>query len=311
MAYMAALMIFAGCSTESDEPKQEPASISLLCSTAPSMAADTRAGANEHDNILGEQVNVYMPGTTALNTAIVYTVGSTKDAEGWTPMTTASSVYLYTDETPVYSLYPTAAIMAEGEVSFSVNSDQSSSAGYNASDLLFAKTSINKNTASEHTLTTRLHFHHLMAKVIVNVDYDNTIMNVTGIWLNNVNQTVSFTPSDYSIDHESLTGLATSNPADESDNGIKAGTASGCCALIPAQTFTEGNLITIEATSADGHYKGMVSYYNTPDKKITFYPGRTYTINLKVEKWVFGQILTIAVSNWDYTEDLEEPYLSI
>ena len=304
-AALTALLLFGACSNDSDEPQEQPMPITLTCSLYGVTGVETRAASDLHNSIEGENVNVYMPGSTATTSATVYRVGTEVDADGWLKMNTSDAVYLFSDQTDVYGLYPTAVKMTDGKVSYPVPTDQSDEAYYQLADLLYAKSKILKSSAqgSGNIPTTQLTFHHLMSKVIVNVaPVTADIMDVTGIWVANVNKTIELTPSTYEARHDTNDGITTKDNV--GDEGIKAGTVSGTCALVPPQTVSAGTgFIIVEAKSKNERHTGTVTY--KLDKALTLYPGKTYTITLSLEKVDFGSVMNITVSDWGSTEEID------
>lgn len=319
---MTAFLFLAGCSGSVDEPQRsdEPVPVKLTCSELSVSGAETRAATNAHSSLNGDEVNIYMPSNT-LSGPIVYTIAAAAGADGKSAMTPPSTVYLYPDYTPIYGFHPTAATMSGTTMTFTVQLDQSSAESYKLSDLLFAKNEIYK---SNITTPVNLEFHHLMSKIIVNVEADETV-DLTGVWLVNVNKTISFTPSSYTIDHTTATGLNSSDNVGENDlsAAIRAGTSSGaytmvCAALIPPQNVRGKNLIVIGGKGFDGKasHQGTVTYAipNHSRDEIKFLPGKTYTLTLKIDRWSFGQTLEISVSDWSNNDnpiDVGEPRLSI
>ena len=318
IAGMIALLFLTGCSGSMDEPQKadDPVPVTLTCSELSVIGAETRAAIDAHSSLNGDEVNVYMPNNT-LSGPIVYTIANAAGGDGKSAMTPSETIYLYPDYSPIYGFHPTAATMDGTAMTFTVQLDQSSADNYKLSDLLFAKNEIYK---SNITTPVNLEFHHLMSKVIINVTADETV-DITGIWLVNVNKTLSFTPSTYTIRHDSRTGLTLSNDVGENlSNAIKAGTFSGsytaqCAALIPPQVIKGKNFIVIGGQGFDGKsgHTGTVTYAipNSNSQQISFLPGKTYTFTLAIDRWSFGQTMEISVSDWSSTENLGEPRLSI
>lgn len=298
----------ASCSGDMEQRSKQPEPISLTCTEVSTVAAATRADINEHSSINGESVNIYMPDNT-LAGPIVYMVAATPTDGTPVAMTPSSTVYLYPDHTPIYGFYPTAATMSGTQISYSVSEDQSGAANYNLSDLLFAKNDIYKENI---TTPVNMEFHHLMAKIIVNVSAEvETGIDVVGIRIANVGKTLEFTPSTYTISHDALTGLTATD--DVGDGGILAGTSSGCAALIPPQTVSGTKFLIIEGQGSGekSHNSGSIAYVIPDENPMTFLPGKTYTLTLKLDRWEFGQTMNIAVSDWGSTENIADPRLSI
>ena len=196
-------------------------------------------------------------------------------------------------------------------MSYAVPEDQSSEDDYKLADLLYAKAKIVKTKYQDGTYEgTKLTFHHLMSKVIVNVDTDAR-MDVSGVYLVNVDKTLQFKPVDYNVDHTTLADLSVTDNVGQ--KGIKVGTTSGCCALIPPQDVMGKSFIDVECTSKDGRNTGRVSFEikNNTGDRLQLLPGKTYTISLRVETWDFGEVLGVSVSSWNEPEEIENPRLTI
>ena len=304
---LSALLLSAGCSSSDDgiQKSDEGVPIMLTCSEISATETMTRADIAEHPSINGEVVNIYMPSNT-LSGPIEYAVAAATDAGGVSALTPASTVYLYPDYTPIYGFYPTAATMSANNMTYSVNTDQSTAANYKLSDLLFAKNEIYKSNIATPV---NLEFHHLMSKVIVNVTVDPTIV-ITGVFLINVDKTIEFTPSTYTISHDALTGLTSSNNV--GDGGIKAGTTATCAALIPPQKIRNINFIKITAQGAGDKsaHSGAVNFFIPYQEPMTFLPGKTYSLTLAIDRWSFGQTMDISIDDWDDGGSAGEPRLS-
>lgn len=323
MLSLAALVLsLTSCSSDNEKTIDEkPVRINLSCSQiAVDGSITTRAGINEHSVLNGEQVNVYMPQST-ITTVMTYTVAAASDANGKSEMTTSPIPYLYPSTTPIYGIYPTAATISADQLSYSVSLDQTTTANYKLSDLMYATSSAARSDANLTTgaISIDLVFHHLMSKVIVEVEGVPSEFEIIGIYLVNVGKTLSLTPSTYTtISHDDFIGLTTSNVVGSSTNytqGVKMGTSSGCAALIPPQTV-RGQFIVVEARGVGSKsvHQGIVTYALSQDETYRLLPGRTYKVKLKMDTWDFGETLIISVSDWsniDNPESVGEPRLAV
>ncbi len=167
---------------------------------------------------------------------------------------------------------------------FSVQTNQSTDAGYIASDLMWSEgVSDVSRTYSAQTLT----FAHKLCKIVVNATGIGGVSQINTITLNGVKPTV-----DFSTTTGALTGDASGAPTNITL--LTGGTTSPvtATAIIPAQTIT-GNLITFTGkTSSGGDFTAI---YKVPSGK-TFAAGSVNTFTLNVS-WaeVTGQN---AVSDW-------------
>ena len=327
-----ALLLLAGCSGDTDGVRQQPVPISLTCSEYTIVEAQTRAGVDVHNSIVGENVNIYMPDNT-LSGPIVYSVTSTTEANGKNKMTPASAVYLYPDETPIYGFYPINVTMSDGKVSYSVQTNQGAEADYMLSDLLFAKNTVVKSSIATPV---NLVFYHLMSKVIVKVKKEDADgIDIVGIRIANIGKTLEYSPGTYEVDvtgvnsppasgltvrddvgETGITAGTTGNFITEATTiGDKAGTITTCAALIPPQTVGGKKfiLIDVQGSGDKSHNSGTVAYEipSGASNSKTFKPGYTYTLTLGLDRWSFGQTMNISVSNWSSEENIAAPRLSI
>lgn len=286
---LAPLLVFTGC-TQDDTAQFEKSSVAieLTCSEIKGEATIselTRAGSSEHATIAKDEViSVYMPESSVTSKQ---TYKANANVSSATAMTRTSSSVPYfvagKNTVNIYGFYPSSTTM-NTTVSHTVNTDQSGDTNYKASDLMFAKTSVAK--AAQTTVTGNLNFAHLMSKIIVNVS-SSTNCTPTSIKLLNVNKTVQFTPSSYTFNNSSISGLNTSSGV--STSGITIGTASGCAGLIPPQTVAASTNLIQVTTAA-----GTATFALGAEK--TFYPGKTYTVTLTVNTATIG--ITTTITNW-------------
>jgi hypothetical protein len=167
---------------------------------------------------------------------------------------------------------------------FSVQTNQSTDAGYIASDLMWSDgVSDVSRTYSAQTLT----FAHKLCKIVVNATGIGGVSKINTITLNGVKPTV-----DFSTTTGALTGAASGDPTNitlltDGTTGTVTATA-----IIPAQTIT-GNLITFTGkTSSDGNFTAI---YKVPSgKEFTAGSVNTFTLNVSWAE-VTGQN---AVTDW-------------
>ena len=246
----------------------------------------TRAGTSLLSNLAGKSVNVYMqatkPGTpnpevvaiTGLsNDHAAFTVGS--ESAGTYPLTNATTFYKPGAATQVnaYALYPATAEPANygGSVSFTVSTEQNTDAYYISSDLCFADAVALSGTS---TLTGTLAFHHLMAKVTVTVTNNQSTEPITKVELLNVKPTLSFTPSSYTYNGTSLTGLTAEGTATAItlySGSIAMGNSASFSCVIPPQTIAAGDFIRVTNASNTAIYPlaGAISFYPSTDNTYT------------------------------------------
>jgi hypothetical protein len=130
-------------------------------------------------------VNIYNPELFLENAKFTYNAGQ---------LTSATPYAWYDDtdlESTVTAIYPAVEAYAETQT-FMVNSDQSTKAGYAASDLLLAQT-----TAKPTAEAVNLPFKHALSKIVVNVD-NQLKEEIASVWFAGVLGEVTFSTTDHS-----------------------------------------------------------------------------------------------------------------
>ena len=191
------IMIFAACSSDNDVSTEAPKSAKETPMTFDVIhPSQTKATATEFEN--GDKIGVYiaktdMPleigGNTLNNEQLTLTSGT------WTP-----SKNLFWDEGTynAYAYYPYMDVTSIEDQPVSVATDQSSPetdgklSGYEASDLLYAKTS---NVAASTSPVT-LNFKHIMSKLTIRLvkgeDFEGDMPTDAEIFIHNTVPTATF-----------------------------------------------------------------------------------------------------------------------
>ena len=191
------IMIFAACSSDNDVSTEAPKSAKETPMTFDVIhPSQTKATATEFEN--GDKIGVYiaktdMPleigGNTLNNEQLTLTSGT------WTP-----SKNLFWDEGTynAYAYYPYINVTSIEDQPVSVATDQSSPetdgklSGYEASDLLYAKTS---NVAASTSPVT-LNFKHIMSKLTIRLvkgeDFEGDMPTDAEIFIHNTVPTATF-----------------------------------------------------------------------------------------------------------------------
>ena len=191
------IMIFAACSSDNDVSTEAPKSAKETPMTFDVIhPSQTKATATEFEN--GDKIGVYiaktdMPleigGNTLNNEQLTLTSGT------WTP-----SKNLFWDEGTynAYAYYPYMDVTSIEDQPVSVATDQSTAetdgklSGYEASDLLYAKTS---NVAASTSPVT-LNFKHIMSKLTIRLvkgeDFEGDMPTDAEIFIHNTVPTATF-----------------------------------------------------------------------------------------------------------------------
>lgn len=258
---MIAAVILAACSRMED-PARSHVPVALSYSTV--TATETRAAQNLNEGAFasGESVTVRIS-NTGENAWTDYTF-TTGPAGAMTAPDPAPYYPAGSQNIDIVAYYPATA-----GSSFTVATDQTADADYEASDLMFASVSNQAKT----TETVNLAFSHKMAKLCVNVSAGSGVSSITSVSILNVKPTVSFNQATGAVGSAGgdATAIAMSN------NGS---------ALIPAQTIN-GGLLSIVTD------KGTATY-SVADK--AFEAGKLYTLNITVNLRAVGT--TTAITGW-------------
>ena len=216
------IMIFAACSSDNDVSTEAPKSAKETPMTFDVIhPSQTKATATEFEN--GDKIGVYiaktdMPleigGNTLNNEQLTLTSGT------WTP-----SKNLFWDEGTynAYAYYPYMDVTSIEDQPVSVATDQSSPetdgklSGYEASDLLYAKTS---NVAASTSPVT-LNFKHIMSKLTIRLvkgeDFEGDMPTDAEIFIHNTEPTATLDISAGIVTRDVKGKKATIKARQESD----------------------------------------------------------------------------------------------
>lgn len=241
---MAALMAVTACKKVEPDNTPEPSTPTLMKFSASLYGFATKATdtAFENGDVIG--VNVFNPECYLYNAKYTYNNGqlTAEVANEW-----------YDDaelEATITAVYP-ASVTLEGYAenqSFMVNADQSSMAGYAASDLMLAVTT-SKPTAD----AIKLPFKHALSKIVVTVD-NQLGEEIEQVWFTDVLGAVSY----------------------KTDNPLETLTAEGETGTIKAYKNGENTWQLIVAPQTA-----------SPKLALTTTSGKQYTFELDVENVTF------------------------
>ena len=181
----------------------------------------------------------------------------------------------------IYGVYPSdAASSYDGTCGFSVKTDQSSEAGYKASDLMTGAPSQNPVVRTEQNVQVK--FTHRLTKIDISLTagdgFVDSDLSSAVVYITNTLPEVTF-----------------------SANGASLGTAAGDAADIKVCTGTAGSAIIVPQTvsSGTGFIKvvaGGGSYVYSLSSDITFAGGGAHTYNITVNKT--GLSVTSNIAAW-------------
>jgi len=258
----ASALMIAACSSE--ESGNQSVQNSEVISLSATVSSGMRASGTTLQNVQfvsGASIHVeaYKHGE---GTAYANGNYTTTDAEG---AMTGSLTYPATGgNIDICAYYPST--VNSNTTSFTVQTDQSSDANYQNSDLMYADKLENKAKGPTHNLT----FNHALSKIIVNIQAgtgvttDDITTWVTAVNIKNTKHTAGFTITDGAVGTIGESGETT-------DINI-TGTKTSNEGIIVPQTVAAGEFITVT-------YKGNdYKYELTADKE--FEPGNKYTYTL-------------------------------
>ena len=212
-------------------------------------------------------VNIFNPELFLENAKFTYNAGQ---------LTSATPYAWYDDtelESTVTAMYPATEVFAETQT-FMVNADQSTKAGYAASDLLLAQT-----TAKPTAEAVNLPFKHALSKIVVNVD-NQLKEEIANVWFADVLGEVTFSTAD----HSDLVATG-------SEGTIKAyKSADNTWQLIVApQTASPKLALT---TASGKQYTFVLS------EDVTFSAGKVSTATVTVSTETIYTAFTPEISDW-------------
>ena len=264
------MMIFAACSSDNDVSTEAPKSAKETPMTFDVIhPSQTKATATEFEN--GDKIGVYiaktdMPleigGNTLNNEQLTLTSGT------WTP-----SKNLFWDEGTynAYAYYPYMDVTSIEDQPVSVATDQSSPetdgklSGYEASDLLYAKTS---NVAASTSPVT-LNFKHIMSKLTIRLvkgeDFEGDMPTDAEIFIHNTVPTATFDISAGIVTRDVKGKKTTIKARQESDFQFGA-------IIVPQRLDNRVPLVEVIM-------KGVSYLY---ESKFLFKPGVDHLVNLVI-----------------------------
>ena len=282
---VAAVLLLAGCSEDVVDGRGGKGAVPVLLTAT--MECDgselvTRAGTSLLNSFSsGDVIKAYFPsnvrvGSTTSGSSTTYSYNGTS----WSP---ATQPYFNegASSCTVHAYYPSSHTNTTS--SFSVQLDQSSTANYKASDLMYATTSISKSSPSGS-----LTFAHRMAKVMVSATAGTGVSQIQGVYIINGKRTINIsTPQSCTLGSTLSNDLSTSTKITMYSGGTSS--SASCAALIPPQTIN-GNFLQIVTDQG-------TATYSLSSKQ--FESAKSYQLNITVNQAAIGT--TVAITNWTGT----------
>lgn len=292
--YVLSLLMAAGlaaCSAEIDGGGNDGLTPISLTATVED-AETTRAGTAVNNAFSsGDAFTAYFPenvriadATTASSTTFNY------NGTEWTP-TTQPYFNAGTTSATIHAYYgkvggASGTLVTNSTTKFTVATNQSTDAGYKASDLMYAT-----NTIDKASPTTALTFSHKMAKIIVNATAGDGISQIQAVRIIGGHRSIDVTMPGCTLG----TTLTDENSSSSYITMYSGGTTSNaqCAALVvPEASGFTGDFLEIVTD------QGSVKYSLT-DKVLN--SGKSYTFVLAVTAAAIGS--TVAITGWTDSAD--------
>lgn len=286
---MTLCLVATSCSSDSPQSPEPPAIVTpepqpvpgekIEIRISPSLASRATDFGFESNDAIGLYVVNYDGATAGMlkdkgnhvdNMRFTYT-GS------WTPDT---PIYWKDDETHAdfYLFHPYKAVSSVSAMPFDVATDQSSEAGYKASDLLWGKATDATPTATAIGIPAS----HVMSRIDVRVEAGNGFTRES-LAAANVSVKVN------GLQCKSTVNLATGTVTATGERvSISPLTKDGSyVAIVAPQTVPDGNLITVTVNGQEFNLK----------KGFTFQSGKSHQFSVVVSKTTNG--INVSISPWE------------
>ena len=266
-------MTLAACSS-ADEYQNEESRTPITLTYSTLAVEDMRGGASQTLN------DANIATGRAVTVCVSPNTGAEGGSEGDFIYTAADYGAMTAPTTPPY--YPTTGSVkitayhpSDAAAEFTVQSDQSTDEGFNASDLMYSNNLSNVEKTRE---AVNLKFEHKMAKLVVNVEAGAGVSTIQKVTVKGVKPTVEFNSATGTVGAASGTATDITLFTDG-----EANTASGAV-VFPGQELS-GALLDIVTD------KGTATYTLASAK--TYEAGKRYTLNLTVNLTAVGATNTI------------------
>ena len=292
--YILSLLMAAAltaCSSDVDQGSTNGLTPISLTATVED-AEVTRAGTTENNAFSsGDAFTAYFPtnvrvGSTTSASSTSFSYNGTK----WTP---ATQPYFNagTSSATIHAYYGKVGGSSGTQVTnstgtFTVATDQSTSAGYKASDLMYATTNIAKASP-----TASLTFQHKMAKIIVSATAGSGISKITAVRIIGGHRSINVTMPGCTLG-TTLTDANTSSSYITMYSGGTAATAECAALVVPEASGFTGDFLEIVTD------QGSVKYSLTSKVLAS---GKSYKFVLAVNAAAIGS--TVAITSWTETSD--------
>ena len=291
MASLTTALAFTACSADDAEYQQSAPKSSVINLT--SSLAQSRATSDPQTTQLSTSVKVgafgiYGGAAIENGNNNQYSVEANGDLS-----TTTDMVWPATGDVNIYAYAPYQSNWAYNEDNaFSVATDQSTEAGYLASDLVYGVPTTNPVAQTEEAIA--LNFTHKLAKINITIQKGaNATIDLTNatVTVTNTKKTTTLNPSTGAV------GEATGDAADILAVSALGDATTACAIIVPQELAADTRLVKIEADD-----KVLYAKLGTAT---TFVGGKSYNFTVKVGSTtepvteVTLSLGSTAVVNWD------------
>lgn len=275
LALVATMASFSACTNEAEEMLAQESEIKLTSEITPSRV--TSLDYQSTQIVEGQQVGVTITGAKSEHNNVAWTAG----ANG-TLSNSGNEVYYGNGSATITAYHPYNANWTGTSHTFSVSTDQSTDAGYLASDLLWVT-----KTATKSEEAVALTFAHKLAKINVTLqpEYQDMDLSSAVISICNTKTSTTINLSDGSVTE------ATGN-AEE----IKVGTGKTASAIVVPQTVAASTQF-IKVVLASKTF-----YYTLPSAK-EFKSGYSHNYTLTVKEAALEIAHSSEIKDWTPEND--------
>lgn len=269
-----------GCTAETEGAKSAGGAIDLPVelSVGIGQKAKTRAGTALLSSVfdVGDKFYAYFPGSKVTKNNTLFTIQSAVSQAKPDAQPFVKKAYQGTATVQAY--YPQT--VTETTAEFEVKADQSSTANYKASDLLYATNTIGLDGKAT------LNFDHRLSKIIVKATAGMGVTSITAVNIISGNRKVNLTAGT------AMPGATLSVPNSSGSPLVMysgTGTEAICAALIPPQTIANTAAFIEIVTNLGKAWYSLVS-------TTALTGGKSYTYELFAGSQNIG--LTTTVTDW-------------
>jgi len=275
---------FSACSNDAEEVLAQESEIKLTSEITPSRV--TSLDYQSTQIVSGQQVGVTITGAKSDHNNVAWEARANGALSN-----TGDEVYYGNGTATITAYHPYNSAWTGTSHTFSVSTDQSTDAGYLASDLLWAT-----KTATKSEETVALTFAHKLAKINVTLVPENEDTDLSGatIYICGTNVRTNFNPTSGDLSD------ATSTNIQEIKAGITTSTAYTASAIVIPQTIVAGTQFIRVI-----HGEKIYSYkLGSENKILTAGYSHNYTLTVK-EKPIEIELISNNITNWTPASNIE------